>query len=109
APAMLLATGGAGKAYAFTSNFYDSTGDGQSLALRAGAELVDMEFVQFHPTGMVAPESARGLLVAESIRNLGGVIRNARGERFMFEYAQERYPGKYAETGVEAERWYTDP
>ena len=109
APAVVLATGGIGKAYAFTSNFYDSTGDGHALANRAGADLVDMEFVQFHPTGMVAPESARGLLVAESIRNFGGVLRNASGERFMFRYVPESYRSEIAETEAEADRWYADP
>jgi succinate dehydrogenase flavoprotein subunit len=109
APAVVLATGGIGKAYAFTSNFYDSTGDGHALACRAGAELVDMEFVQFHPTGMVAPESARGLLVAESIRNLGGILRNAAGERFMFRYVPEGYRAEIAETEAEADAWYDNP
>lgn len=109
APAVVLATGGIGKVYAFTSNFYDSTGDGHALAYRAGAELIDMEFVQFHPTGMVAPESARGLLVAESIRNVGGVLRNAAGERFMFRYVPASYRAEIAETESEADAWYDDP
>ena len=109
APSVVLATGGIGKAYAFTSNFYDSTGDGHALANRAGADLVDMEFVQFHPTGMVAPESARGLLVAESIRNFGGILLNSSGERFMFRYVPEGYRAEIAETAAEADRWYADP
>jgi len=109
APAVILATGGIGKAYAITSNFHDSTGDGHALAHRAGADLVDMEFVQFHPTGMVAPESARGLLVAESIRNFGGVLLNAAGERFMFRYVPEGYRAEIAETAEEADRWYANP
>jgi succinate dehydrogenase / fumarate reductase flavoprotein subunit len=109
APSVVLATGGLGKLYAFTSNFYDSTGDGYALALRAGAELVDMEFVQFHPTGMVAPDSARGLLVAESIRNVGGVLRNAAGERFMFRYVPDGYRAEFAETEGEADSWYDHP
>lgn len=109
APSVVLATGGIGKAYAFTSNFYDSTGDGHALANRAGADLVDMEFVQFHPTGMVAPESARGLLVAESIRNFGGILLNSAGERFMFRYVTEGYRAEIAETAAEADRWYADP
>lgn len=109
APAVVLATGGIGKAYAFTSNFYDSTGDGHALAHRAGADLIDMEFVQFHPTGMVAPESARGLLVAESIRNFGGVLLNALGERFMFRYVTDSYRSEIAETEEEADRWYANP
>jgi succinate dehydrogenase / fumarate reductase flavoprotein subunit len=109
APAVVLATGGIGKAYAFTSNFYDSTGDGEALALMAGAQLIDMEFVQFHPTGMVAPESARGLLVAESIRNFGGVLLNSRGERFMFRYVPEGRRTEIAESAAEADRWYDEP
>jgi succinate dehydrogenase / fumarate reductase flavoprotein subunit len=109
AKAVVLATGGCGKAYTFTSNFYDSTGDGLALALDAGADLIDMEFVQFHPTGMVAPASARGLLVAESIRNLGGVLLNSRGERFMFRYVPEGYRGKIADTEREADAWYERP
>jgi len=109
APAVVLATGGIGKAYAFTSNFHDSTGDGLALALRAGAELVDMEFVQFHPTGMVAPESARGLLVAESARNIGGVLKNRDGERFMFRHVPAGRRAGIAETEAEADAWYADP
>ena len=109
APTVVLAAGGIGKAYAFTSNFHDATGDGAALAARAGAELIDMEFVQFHPTGMVAPEGARGLLVAESIRNLGGVLRNASGERFMFRYVPPGYRAEIAETEAEADAWYEDP
>lgn len=109
APAVVLATGGIGKVYSFTSNFYDSTGDGHALAYRAGAELIDMEFVQFHPTGMVAPENARGLLVAESIRNVGGILRNAAGERFMFRYVPESYRAEIAETESEADAWYENP
>jgi succinate dehydrogenase / fumarate reductase flavoprotein subunit len=109
AGAVVVATGGCGKAYAFTSNFHDSTGDGCALGLRAGAALVDMEFVQFHPTGMVAPASARGLLVAESIRNFGGVMRNARNERFLFNHVPESYRAEIAETEAEADAWYETP
>ena len=109
APAVVLATGGIGKAYAFTSNFHDSTGDGHALANRVGADLVDMEFVQFHPTGMVAPESARGLLVAESIRNFGGILLNSAGERFMFRYVPESYRAEIAQSEAEADRWYAEP
>jgi succinate dehydrogenase / fumarate reductase flavoprotein subunit len=109
AGAVVIATGGIGKAYAFTSNFYDAMGDGHALAYRAGAELIDMEFVQFHPTGMVAPDSARGLLVAESIRNFGGVLKNAQGERFMFRYVPPGYRKEIAETEAEADRWYDNP
>lgn len=109
AAAVVLAAGGIGKAYAFTSNFHDSTGDGHALAIRAGAELVDMEFVQFHPTGMVAPDSARGLLVAESVRNMGGVLRNLDGERFMFRHVPPGRRAEIAETEAEADAWYADP
>ncbi len=83
---MILATGGIGKSWKVTSNSWEYTGDGHALALRAGATLVNMEFVQFHPTGMVWPPSVRGLLVTESVRGDGGVLRNSDGERFMFDY-----------------------
>ncbi len=82
----ILATGGVGKTWKFTSNSWESTGDGQALALWAGADLIDMEAIQFHPTGMVWPPSARGLLVTEGVRGDGGVLKNRDGERFMFNY-----------------------
>src|SRR5574342_1112515 len=84
AKAIVLATGGIGKAWKFTSNSWEYTGDGQSLALWAGADLIDMEFVQFHPTGMVWPPSVRGILVPEAVRGDGGTLKNTAGERFMF-------------------------
>ncbi|GAA1857393.1 fumarate reductase/succinate dehydrogenase flavoprotein subunit [Myceligenerans crystallogenes] len=108
APAVVLATGGIGKSFTVTSNSWEYTGDGQALALRAGADLVDMEFVQFHPTGMVWPPSVKGILVTEGVRGDGGVLRNAAGERFMFGYVPDVFKGQYAEDPEEADRWYTD-
>jgi succinate dehydrogenase / fumarate reductase flavoprotein subunit len=108
APAVVLATGGVGKAYKVTSNSWEYTGDGHALALWAGADLIDMEFVQFHPTGMVWPPSVRGILVTEGVRGDGGVLRNALGERFMFRYIPEMFRAETAETEEEADRWYTD-
>jgi succinate dehydrogenase / fumarate reductase flavoprotein subunit len=108
APAVVLATGGVGKAYRVTSNSWEYTGDGHALALWAGADLIDMEFVQFHPTGMVWPPSVRGILVTEGVRGDGGVLRNALGERFMFRYIPEMFRAETAETEEEADRWYTD-
>jgi succinate dehydrogenase / fumarate reductase, flavoprotein subunit len=108
APAIVLATGGVGKAYKVTSNSWEYTGDGHALALWAGADLIDMEFVQFHPTGMVWPPSVRGILVTEGVRGDGGVLRNTDGERFMFRYIPEMFRGETAETEEEADRWYTD-
>src|SRR5437764_346693 len=83
ARAVVLATGGIGRAYKITSNSWEYTGDGHSLAYDAGAELIDMEFIQFHPTGMVWPPSVRGILVTEGVRGEGGVLRNSEGKRFM--------------------------
>jgi succinate dehydrogenase / fumarate reductase flavoprotein subunit len=109
APAVVLATGGIGKSFKVTSNSWEYTGDGHSLALRAGAPLINMEFVQFHPTGMVWPPSVKGILVTEGVRGDGGVLRNSEGKRFMFDYVPEVFKGQYAETEEEADRWYTDP
>ncbi|MFQ5897497.1 MAG: fumarate reductase/succinate dehydrogenase flavoprotein subunit [Candidatus Methylomirabilia bacterium] len=106
--AVVLATGGIGKAYKITSNSWEYTGDGHALAYRAGADLTDMEFVQFHPTGMVWPPSVRGILVTEGVRGDGGVLKNALGERFMFKYIPEFFRAETAETEEEADRWYTD-
>ncbi|HEV3397684.1 MAG TPA: FAD-dependent oxidoreductase, partial [Actinomycetes bacterium] len=89
APAIVLATGGVGKSYQVTSNSWEYTGDGHALALRAGATLINMEFLQFHPTGMVWPPSVKGILVTESVRGDGGVLRNSEGERFMFRYVPD--------------------
>ncbi len=108
APAVVLATGGIGKAYKITSNSWEYTGDGHALALWAGADLIDMEFVQFHPTGMVWPPSVRGILVTEGVRGDGGVLRNSEGERFMFRYVPPMFRAETAETEEEADRWYTD-
>ncbi len=108
AKAVVLATGGIGKAYAITSNSWEYTGDGHSLALWAGADLIDMEFVQFHPTGMVWPPSVRGILVTEGVRGDGGTLKNAKGERFMFRYIPEMFRAETAETEEEADRWYSD-
>ncbi|HSK27539.1 MAG TPA: fumarate reductase/succinate dehydrogenase flavoprotein subunit [Jiangellales bacterium] len=108
APAVVLATGGVGKSYKVTSNSWEYTGDGHALALEAGASLVNMEFVQFHPTGMVWPPSVRGILVTESVRGDGGVLRNSEGKRFMFDYIPEFFKGETADTEAEADRWYTD-
>ncbi len=91
AKATVLATGGLGRAYAVTSNSWEGTGDGVSLAYHAGAELLDMEFIQFHPTGMIWPPSVRGILVTESVRGEGGVLRNKDGKRFMYDDIPENY------------------
>src|SRR3954451_18607474 len=108
APAVVLATGGIGKSFKVTSNSWEYTGDGHALALRAGATLLNMEFVQFHPTGMVWPPSVKGILVTESVRGDGGVLRNSEGKRFMFEYVPDVFRAQYAETEDEADRWYKD-
>ncbi|MDQ7820298.1 MAG: fumarate reductase/succinate dehydrogenase flavoprotein subunit [Armatimonadota bacterium] len=108
APAVVLATGGFGKVWKYTSMSWESTGDGIALALDAGAELLDMEMVQFHPTGMVWPPGARGILVTEGVRGDGGVLLNAQGRRFMFDYIPEFFRAETAETEEEADRWYTD-
>jgi succinate dehydrogenase / fumarate reductase flavoprotein subunit len=109
APAVILATGGIGKSFKVTSNSWEYTGDGHALALRAGATLINMEFVQFHPTGMVWPPSVKGILVTESVRGDGGVLRNYAGRRFMFDYVPDVFRDKYAQTEDEADRWYDDP
>ncbi len=108
APAVVLATGGIGKSWKVTSNSWEYTGDGHALALRAGATLVNMEFVQFHPTGMVWPPSVRGILVTESVRGDGGVLRNADGQRFMFNYIPDFFKAETADNEEEADRWYDD-
>ena len=106
--AIVLATGGIGKAYRVTSNSWEYTGDGHALAMRAGGSLVNMEFLQFHPTGMVWPPSVKGILVTESVRGDGGVLKNSEGKRFMFDYVPDVFRKQYAETEEEADRWYTD-
>ena len=108
APAVILATGGIGKSFKVTSNSWEYTGDGHALALRAGAKLINMEFVQFHPTGMVWPPSVKGLLVTESVRGDGGILKNSEGKRFMFDYIPEFFKAETADTEEEADRWYDD-
>ncbi|CAN5675890.1 fumarate reductase/succinate dehydrogenase flavoprotein subunit [soil metagenome] len=108
AKAVVLATGGIGKMYKVTSNSWEYTGDGHALALWAGAELIDMEFVQFHPTGMVWPPSVKGILVTEGVRGERGVLRNSDGDRFMFNYIPQVFKEDTADSEKEADRWYTD-
>ena len=108
AAAVVLATGGIGKSFKVTSNSWEYTGDGHALALRAGARLINMEFVQFHPTGMVWPPSVKGILVTESVRGDGGILKNSEGERFMFRYIPDVFREQYATNEDEADRWYTD-
>jgi succinate dehydrogenase / fumarate reductase, flavoprotein subunit len=107
AKAVVLATGGIGKAFSVTSNSWEYTADGPALALRAGAELIDMEFVQFHPTGMVWPPSVRGILVTEGVRGEGGVLRNSEGRRFMFDDIPENYRAQTAKDEEEGWRYVT--
>ncbi len=109
APAIVMATGGIGKSYKVTSNSWEYTGDGHALALRAGASLINMEFLQFHPTGMVWPPSVKGILVTESVRGDGGILTNSEGKRFMFDYIADVFKELYATTPEEGDRWYTDP
>jgi len=108
APSVVLATGGIGKSFKVTSNSWEYTGDGHALALRAGAQLINMEFVQFHPTGMVWPPSVKGLLVTESVRGDGGILKNSEGERFMFDYIPEFFKAETADSVEEADAWYED-
>jgi succinate dehydrogenase / fumarate reductase, flavoprotein subunit len=105
AKAIVLATGGIGRAYEITSNSWEYTGDGHALAYLAGAELIDMEFVQFHPTGMVWPPGVRGLLVTEAVRGEGGILRNRDGDRFMWRYLPPERAHEYAASDAEAEAW----
>src|SRR6476659_9177047 len=109
APAVVMATGGIGKSYKVTSNSWEYTGDGHALALRAGATLINMEFVQFHPTGMVWPPSVKGILVTEGVRGDGGVLKNSDQTRFMFGYIPEVFKAQYATTEEEADGCYNDP
>ncbi len=108
AKAIILATGGVGRSWKFTSNSWEGTGDGHAMALWAGAQLIDMECIQFHPTGMVWPLSVRGLLVTEGVRGDGGVLRNSEGQRFMFNYVADMFRAETAESEEEADRWYED-
>jgi len=104
---VVLATGGVGRAFKITSNSWEYTGDGQSVAYRAGAQLMDMEFVQFHPTGMIWPPSVRGILVTEGVRGEGGVLRNKDGKRFMFADIPENYRPQTADNEEEGWRYVT--
>ncbi|MDT5274077.1 MAG: succinate dehydrogenase / fumarate reductase, flavoprotein subunit [Mycobacterium sp.] len=108
APAVVMATGGIGKSFKVTSNSWEYTGDGHALALRAGASLINMEFIQFHPTGMVWPPSVKGILVTEGVRGDGGVLKNSDNKRFMFEYIPPVFKGQYAESEQEADQWLKD-
>ncbi|MGC2799473.1 MAG: fumarate reductase/succinate dehydrogenase flavoprotein subunit [Mycobacterium sp.] len=108
APAVVMATGGIGKSFKVTSNSWEYTGDGHALALRAGASLINMEFVQFHPTGMVWPPSVKGILVTEGVRGDGGVLKNSDNKRFMFDYIPPVFKGQYAESEQEADQWLKD-
>ena len=103
--AVIMATGGGGKAWRVTSNSWEYTGDGLGMAYRAGAELIDMEFTQFHPTGMVWPPSVRGILVTEGVRGDGGILKNNKNERFMFNYIPKKFASETADTVEEANRW----
>src|SRR5688572_16132208 len=105
AKAVILATGGVGRAYKITSNSWEGTGDGHSLAYHAGAELIDMEFIQFHPTGMVWPPSVRGILVTEGVRGEGGVLKNSEGRRFMFDDIPDNYRDQTAKDPEEGWRY----
>ena len=107
AKAVILATGGLGRAYKITSNSWEGTGDGHALAYDAGAELIDMEFIQFHPTGMVWPPSVRGILVTEGVRGEGGILKNSEGERFMFDDIPDNYKDQTADTPEEGWRYVT--
>jgi len=104
-PAVILATGGAGRAWGVTSNSWEYTGDGLAMAYAAGAELMDLEFTQFHPTGMVWPLSVRGILVTEGVRGDGGVLLDSTGRRFMFDYVPERFAAETASSVEEVDRW----
>ena len=108
APSVVLGTGGIGRSYKVTSNSWEYSGDGHALALKAGATLVNMEFVQFHPTGMVWPPSVRGILVTESVRGDGGILKNSDSKRFMFDYIPEFFKAETADSEEEADRWYED-
>jgi len=108
AKAVVLATGGIGRSWKYTTNSWESTGDGHAMAIWAGADVIEMESVQFHPTCMVWPLSVRGLLVTEGVRGDGGVLRNSEGKRFMFDYVAPMFRAETAETEEEADAWYDD-
>jgi len=102
---IVLATGGIGRCWEVTSNSWEYTADGHAMAMWAGAELIDMEFIQFHPTGMVWPPSVKGTLITEGVRGEGGVLKNKDGERFMFDNVPDMFKGEYAESQEEATQW----
>ena len=106
--AVVLATGGSGKCWQVTSNSWEYSGDGMGMAMEVGADLIDMEKVQFHPTGMVWPPSVRGILVTEGVRGDGGTLLNSEGERFMFNYIPEFFKAETADNEAEADAWYQD-
>jgi succinate dehydrogenase / fumarate reductase flavoprotein subunit len=108
AKSFILATGSIGKSWKYTSNSWESVGDGHAMAIWAGADVIDMECVQFHPTGMVWPLSVRGILVTEGVRGDGGVLRNSEGKRFMFDYIADMFKAETAKSEEEADRWYED-
>jgi succinate dehydrogenase / fumarate reductase flavoprotein subunit len=108
AKSVILATGGVGKSWKYTSNSWEGTGDGHAMALWAGADLIDMECIQFHPTGMVWPLSVRGILVTEGVRGDGGVLRNSEEKRFMFDYIADMFKAETASSEEEADKWYDD-
>jgi succinate dehydrogenase / fumarate reductase, flavoprotein subunit len=105
AKAVVLATGGIGRCWEITSNSWEYTADGHAMAMWAGADLIDMEFVQFHPTGMVWPPSVRGTLITEGVRGEGGVLLNGDGKRFMFDYVPDMFKGEFAESEEETQQW----
>jgi succinate dehydrogenase / fumarate reductase flavoprotein subunit len=104
---IVLATGGIGRCWEVTSNSWEYTADGHAMAMWAGADLIDMEFIQFHPTGMVWPPSVKGTLITEGVRGEGGVLKNKDGQRFMFDNVPEMFQGDYAESEQEATDWVT--
>jgi succinate dehydrogenase / fumarate reductase flavoprotein subunit len=105
AKAIVLATGGIGRCWEITSNSWEYTADGHAMAMWCGADLIDMEFIQFHPTGMVWPPSVRGTLITEGVRGEGGVLLNGNGKRFMFDYVPDMFKGEYAESEEETQQW----
>lgn len=107
AKSIVLATGGIGRCWEVTSNSWEYTADGHAIAMWAGADLIDMEFIQFHPTGMVWPPSVKGTLITEGVRGEGGVLKNNEGQRFMFDNVPDFYQGEYAESENEAKQWVT--
>jgi succinate dehydrogenase / fumarate reductase flavoprotein subunit len=108
AKAFVLATGGIGRSWKYTTNSWESTGDGHALARWAGAELIDMVCMQFHPTGMVWPLSVRGTLATEGVRSGGGVLRNSDGRQFLFDYIPPMFAAETADNEAEADPWYED-